>query len=213
MRASVVALLLALFVTLIPAGAVAQFAPDAPRLVSPQASGGFGVHLVTVPTEPGTDRAVVFTWAPRALPTGLRVRGGAGNGVGEEAAVAIGLDLQAPIYRSQGALPFLLDWQGGIGLSHGEYGLVSLPMGLSGGVSWQSGSVWAAPYATAGLVADLRSGRNAPEEEFRMRGTADIGIDVSFDADRNLVLRAAHAVAGRRTSSVGLAFYLGRLQR
>lgn len=206
-------LLLGLLSWLVPTGVAAQFAPDAPRLVSPHASGGVGVHLVSVPTEPGSDRAVVFTWAAKFLPQGVRIRGGAGNGVGDEAAVALGFDVQAPILRGKGRVPFDLDWQGGIGISRGQFGLVSLPMGVSGGVAWQSGAIWAAPYVTAGLVADLRTGQDAPAEEFRMRGTADIGLDVSFDAERNLVLRAAHGITGRRQSSVGLAFYLGRPQR
>lgn len=207
-----VVLLAVLLAAAAAAPATAQLAPDAPRLISPQGSGGVGVHLLSVPTEPGTDRAVLLTWALRTLPDGVRLRAATGNGIGNRSAIALGLDAQAPILRAQ-SLPLEVTWQGGIGVSTGRYTLVSLPMGITTGLAWQSGAVVLAPFATGGLVADLRRGRDAPSEEFRMRGNAELGFDLSFDRERSVVLRAAHVLAGRRSSSLGLAFNLGPLSR
>lgn len=203
---------LTLLLAAVTAPAEAQIAADAPRLISPHGSGGVGVHLLSVPTEPGTDRAVLLTWALRALPDGVRLRAATGNGIGNRSALALGLDVQAPILRAA-ALPLDVTWQGGIGVSDGTYTLVSLPMGITTGLAWQSGTVLLAPFATGGLVADLRRGRDAPDEEFRMRGNAELGLDLSFDRERSVVLRAAHVLAGRRSSSLGLAFNLGRFTR
>lgn len=205
--ASVASLLLAL----VPAAAGAQLAADSPRLISPHGSGGLGVHWVSPAALPGDEGALLGTWAMPGLPTGMRLRGGVGRGVAGTNAAFGGIDLQAPLLRGPSLRSFALDWQTGIGVSAGEYALVTVPLGLSGGVSWTSGDVWLAPYLTAGLAADLRFGDGAPDREFEVSSSLDIGLDASFDINRRFVLRAAASLGDRQAVSVGLAFGLGRL--
>ncbi len=196
-----------------PATAVAQIAPDSPRLVSPRGSGGLGVHFVRAETYPGDDGALLGTWALPFLPEGMRFRGGAGTGAGRTNAILGGIDYQRPLLRRTPTGKFDLDWQGGVGVSIGEYALVTLPVGLTGGVSWTSGAVWLAPYVTAGLAADLRLGDQAPDREFEVSPSLDVGVDVAFDIDRRVVLRAAAALGDRQALSIGFALGLGKLTR
>ena len=193
-----------------PSEAQAQIAAETPRLVSPHGSGGLGVHWLRAETLPGDDEAVLVTWALPGLPEGVRLRGGFGTGAGEQHAGFGGIDVQAPLMRGPSDVPFDLDWQGGVGVSGGEYVLVTVPVGLSGSVSWTSGSIWFAPYLTAGLAADLRLGEEAPEDEFDVAPALDVGVDVSFDSGRHVILRAAAAVGDRQALSVGLALGGGR---
>lgn len=196
-----------------PTLAAAQIAPDSPRLVSPHGSGGLGAHWVRAETLPRDDAALLVTWAVPGLPDGMRLRGGAGQGAGGADAVFGGIDFQRPLLRGTTPRPFDLDWQGGIGMSVGDYTLVTLPVGLTGGVSWTSGTVWMSPYVTAGLAADMRLGDLAPEREFEVNTSLDVGLDLAFDLERKIVFRAAAALGDRQAVSLGLAFGVGKLVR
>jgi len=188
----------------------AQLAPETPRLMSPHVASGLGVHWLRAGTLPGDGEAVLVTWAMPGFPTGLRVRGGAGEGAGGTTAGFGGLDVQAPLLRGEGGTPFDLDWQGGVGVSVGEYVLVTLPVGVSGGVSWTSGAVWLGPYVAAGVAADLRLGEGAPSEEFRIHPSLDVGFDLSFDPSRAVVLRASASLGDRQALALGGVFGVGR---
>lgn len=198
---------------LAPADLTAQIAPDSPRLISPRGSGGLGLHLVRAETIPGDDGVLVGTWALPFLPDGMRFRGGAGKGAGQTSAILGGIDFQRPLMRRTLTGRFDLDWQGGLGVSFGEYALVTVPVGLTGGVSWTSGAVWLAPYVTAGIAADLRLGGQAPDREFEVNPALDVGVDLAFDIERRVVVRAAAALGDRQALSIGLAFGLGKLVR
>lgn len=194
----------------LPTGAVAQIAPDTPRLISPHLTAGLGVHWLQAGTLPGDGDGVLVTWSMPGLPDGLRLRGGAGTGAGGTTAGFGGVDVQSALLRGDGDAAFDLDWQGGFGVSVGEYALVTLPVGISGGIAWASGSVWLAPYVTAGLAADLRLGDEAPDEEFEVYPSLDLGMDVALDASRRVVLRAAASLGDRQALSLGLTFGAGR---
>lgn len=198
---------------LTPWSVAAQIASDAPRLISPHGSSGLGVHWVRADGLPGADAAIVATWALPALPTGMRLRAGMGQGVATRNAFMAGIDLQTPLVRAGSGRAFDLDWQSGFGVSIGEYTLLTLPVGLTGGVSWTSGSVWLAPYVSAGVAADFALGGGAPATEFEARPTLELGLDVSLDQERRFVLRVATALVERRATSFGLAYGLGRLTR
>lgn len=198
---------------MVPAAVGAQLAPDTPRLLSPHGSGGLGIHLLRPETLAGDGDALLATWAMPGLPDGLRFRGGAGRGALGTTAVFGGVDFQSPLLRATRDLPFDLDWQTGAGVSVGDYILLTVPVGLTGGVSWTSGAVWFAPYLTAGIAADLRIGDTAPDREFDVSPSLDIGLDLSLDIERRFVLRTAASLGDRQAVSLGLAFGLGRLAR
>lgn len=196
-----------------PAVATAQLPPDAPRLISPHGSGGASVHWVRSENFPGAQGALLATWAMPAMPRGMRLRAGAGQGAGGESAFFGGVDYQVPLLRRATGRGLELDWQTGLGLSAGDYSLLSLPVGLSAGVSLSSGPVWVAPFVTGGVAADLRMGDAAPEKEFLVEPTLEAGIDLAFDAERRVLLRAATGLLDRRAVSLGFAVGVGRLVR
>lgn len=184
--------------------ASAQLAPDTPRLVSPNGPGGLGVYWLRAATLPEDGDGILVTWAPAALPDGVRLRAGGGTGANGDMAGFGGIDAQTPLIRDATTLPVDLDWYTGIGFAAGSYLLVTVPAGISGSVSWSSGSIWMAPYVSAGLAADLRIGESAPGEEFEVHPAVDIGFDLSLDAARSFVLRAAASLGDRQTLAAGI---------
>jgi hypothetical protein len=188
---------------LLPGAIAAQIAPDTPRMMSPNGPGGFGVAYVRAGVLPGDEEAVLVTWT---LPgsSSLRVRGGLGYGNETEEAGFVGFDLQAPIAR-RGQIPFDLDWQGGAGVGFGGHLLVTVPVGITAGRSWSSGSVWMAPYASVGIAADLHLGDEFEGEQFQVHPALDVGLDLALDQARHTVVRVAASLGDRQALSVGLA--------
>jgi len=185
----------------------AQLAWDTPRMIGPESPGGFGVYVMQPDALPGDKRAAFATWALPGMGGSVILRGGVGEGVAEEEAAFGGLDLRAPIARHTDSQPFDIEWTAGAGFGVGEYILVSVPVAISVGRSWSSGSVWFAPYLSLGATADYRHGDSdlRPDEEFEVQPTAGVGIDLSFDPGRRFVVRAATALGDRQALAVGLA--------
>jgi hypothetical protein len=175
-------------------------------LVGPETPGGLGLYWMRAEVLPGDHNAVFGSLSLPGSDGAISVRGGIGTGVDEENAYFAGLDLRAPIARHSATQPLDLEWSGGAGASYGEYLLVSVPVAVSAGRSWASGSVWFAPYVSAGATLDYRYGDSdsVPEEEYEIQATAGLGVDVAFDAARRFVFRAAAAVGERQAVAVGL---------
>ncbi|MBM4185165.1 MAG: hypothetical protein FJ207_13275 [Gemmatimonadetes bacterium] len=184
----------------------AQIAWDTPRLVGPESPSGVGCHWMRAETLPGDHNAVFGSFSLPGTGGAVTAHGGIGTGVAEENAVFGGVDLRAPIARHSATQPLDLEWSGGAGLSVGEYQLASVPVAVSAGRSWASGSVWFAPYVSVGATFDYRRGDSdlVPDEEFEIQATAGIGVDMAFDAARRFVLRAAAALGERQAVAVGM---------
>ena len=194
----------------VPMFAAAQLAPDTPRLVSPHGPAGLGVYWLRGETLPGDGDALLVTWAPAALPAGVRLRGGGGTGADGDVAGFGGIDVQTPLARRSAGMPADLEWYTGIGVARGGYTLATIPLGVSAGTAWSSGSVWMAPYVSAGIAADLRLGDSAPEDEFIVQPALDIGLDLALDRNRSFVLRTAASLGDRQTIAVGIVVGGGR---
>jgi hypothetical protein len=186
--------------------AAAQIAWDTPRLVGPESPSGIGVYWMRAETLPGDRNAVFGSWSLPGTRGAISVRAGIGTGVAEENAAFGGVDLRAPIARHSATQPLDLEWSGGAGVGVGEYLLASVPVAVSAGRSWASGSVWFAPYVSVGATFDYRYGDSdfVPDEEFEIQATAGVGVDVAFDAARRLVFRAATALGERQAIAVGV---------
>ena len=164
---------------LTPSGAAAQILWDAPRMIGPESPGGVGFYWLRAESLPMDGDAVYATLPVPGTGGDVTLRGGLGEGATDELA--------------------------GVGGSYGEYLVVSVPVGLSAGRSWSSGSVWFAPYVGLGAVLDYRRGEEAPDDEFAVDANAEVGLDLAFDAGRRFVLRAAASLGDRQAVSVGLA--------
>jgi hypothetical protein len=211
MRACTLLVLLAGLAVVSPASpAAAQIVWDAPRMIGPESPSGLGVYWMRAGALPNDGDVVMGSWSLPAFGGAVAVRGGGGRGAGGETAGFGGIDLHAPLTRHTASQPLDLEWTGGVGFSVGQSLLISVPMGISAGRSWSSGSVWFAPYVSLGVALDFRAGDEAPDREFEVQGSADIGVDLAFDPARRFVVRAAAALADRQAVSVGFVIGGGR---
>ena len=196
-----------------PSGAVAQIAWDTPRMIGPETPSGLGFYWVRGETLPGDDDAIAASFGLPGTGGSVILRGGVGYGVNEEESAFGGVDLRAPIARHSDTQPLDIEWTGGAGLGVGEYWLFTVPIAISAGRSWSSGSVWFAPYVSLGVAFDYRwepdSGDDAseffPDEEFEIGSSAGVGADIAFDRARRFVIRAAAALGDRQAVAVGLS--------
>lgn len=192
------------------APASAQITWETPRLLGSDPPRGLGLYYAEFGALPGDDRAVVVTWTG-GLPDGLRLRGGVGEGAGsdDEAdldvnAVFGGIDVWHTLTRGPESAPLEVVWTTGFGVGVGDWTLVSVPVGLTTGTTWSSGSVWLNPYLHAGVVMDLRVGEEAPDEEFEVGVATDLGVNVAFDPGRRVVISASAGLGDRQAVAVGL---------
>jgi hypothetical protein len=192
-----------------PETAGAQIVWDTPRLIGPDSPSGLGVYWMRAGARPGDEDAFFGTWSLPGFDGAVVLRGGAGEGVGGETAAFGGVDVHAPIARARPGQPLDLEWNAGAGFGVGQYLLVSVPMGVSAGHSWTSGSVWLAPYVFAGAALEFRTGDEAPDEEFKVEATGGLGVDLSFDPSRRFVLRASAALGERQAVAVGFVVRAG----
>ena len=122
--------------------------------------------------------------------------------------------MRAPVARHTAEQPLDIEWHAGIGAGAGpqddQYLLVTLPMGISAGRSWTSGSIWLAPYVSLGVALDLNIGDDAPDEEFTVTPAADIGFDLALDPARRFIIRVATSLGDRQALVVGLNLGGGR---
>jgi len=174
-------------------------------MIGPESPGGLGIHWLRAESLPGDGDAFFATWALPGTDRSVSLRGGVGEGRNDELAGFGGIDLRAVLARHDDAQPLDIGWNAGIGASYGEYLVVSAPVGISAGRSWSSGSVWFAPYLGLGAVLDYRRGEEAPDEEFALEPSAEVGVDLSFDRARRFVIRAAASLGDRQAVSVGVA--------
>lgn len=188
----------------------AQIAWETPRMLGPASPEGFGVHWLNAGTLPGDGSAVLVTWDFPGLPRAVGLRGGAGQGADGGASAFGGIDVRTELTRHGPGQPLDVSWTVGIGLGVGDYGVFTVPVGLSAGRSWTSGSVWLAPWAGVGVALDLRVGGNAPREEFAVQPSAELGVDLSLDRGQRFVLRAAAALGDRQAVAVGALVRTGR---
>lgn len=183
----------------------AQILWDTPRMIGPESPGGLGLHWMRAGALPGDGDAVFATLSLPGTGRSITLRGGTGEGATGEIAGFGGIDVRSSVARHTETQPLDVEWNAGAGVSIGDYQVISVPIGLSVGRSWSSGSVWLAPYVGASVSFDYRRGEGAPDEEFAVEPSAEVGIDLAFDAARRFVLRAATSLGDRQAVVVGLA--------
>lgn len=188
-----------------PGTADGQILWDAPRMIGPESPSGVGFYWLRAEALPADGDAVFATLPVPGTDGGVTLRGGIGEGATDELAGFGGVDVRALIARHDESQPLDIGWNAGVGASYGEYLVVSVPVGLSAGRSWASGSVWFAPWVGLGAVLDYRRGDAAPEEEFALEPNAEVGLDLALDRSRRFVLRAAASLGDRQAVAVGLS--------
>jgi hypothetical protein len=208
------AMLLLAATAALPTAAQAQIAWETPRMLGPNSPGGLAVHWLQAETLPGDGEAIMATWQFPGLPEGVFLRGGAGTGASDESAVFGGIDVRSQIASSSEGRPLDLAWIAGAGVGVGNYLLFTVPVGLTAGHTWASGSVWFSPYLGVGLAMDYRweldDDSDIPDDEFDVYPTADIGVDLALDPGRRFVIRAGASLGDRQAIALGVAIQGGR---
>lgn len=207
-RTGAVLIAATLLALLPPAPARAQIAWDTPRMIGPESPAGFGVYFIrSAALGPEVDAGMITFGLP-GTGGAVSVRGGAAQDLDDDFTVFGGIDLRAPIATHTDDQPLDLAWVAGIGAgaptNSERVGTISLPMSISAGRSWSSGSVWLSPYVSLGVAFDLHVGAEAPEDEFEWSPAADLGLDLALDAARRFVVRVGASIGARHAVAVGL---------
>ncbi len=196
-----------------PSHASAQIAWDTPRMLGPNTEGGLSVHWLQAETLPGDGEGLMVVWQPPGLPDNVFLRGGAGTGAGDSSAGFGGIDVRSRIATARPGQPLDIAWIAGAGVGVGEYMLITVPVGLTAGRTWASGSVWFSPYVGVGVAMDYRATLDdedaVPDEEFDVYPTADIGLDLALDPGRRFILRAAASLGDRQATALGITIRTG----
>lgn len=200
---------LAVVAALAPTFGTAQVPWETPRLIGPESPTSFSLLWTRFGTLPGDGEGVVAVWGTPGLPAGVTLRFGGAEGAGDRNAYFGGVDVRSPLVRHRPEQPFDLSWTAGAGLGAGNYALLTVPVGVTAGRSWAWGSVWLAPYLSAGVSLDLALGDDAPGEAFDISATMDVGLDLALDRARRLILRVATALGDRHALALGVAFAAG----
>lgn len=153
---------------------LAQVGWESPMLASPRGQVGIGVFLI----EPaGGDLGAMATW--RRSPTGFGLRGGLAEDAFDQLAVFAGLDWRGGLVRQSAEFPLDVSWLVGAGGSFGEYGLISVPAGVTLGRTFSGEGLTFTPYLTPRLVLDLFLG-DFPGDDTELDVVADLGLDLHF---------------------------------
>lgn len=187
----------------------AQVPWETPRLVGPESPQGLGVLWVRFGTLPDDGDGLMAVWQAAGLPEGVSLRAGGAEGAGGRTAVFAGVDVRSPLAWHDEGQPLDLAWTAGVGMGAGDYALLTVPVGIAAGRSWSSGAVWLSPYVVLGLAMDLALGSDAPDDEFEVSPSVDLGLDLALDRDRSLVLRVATALGDRHALAVGISVGAG----
>ena len=185
----------------------AQVLPDSPRLTGVLEEPSFGAYFFQPSALRGDGRGGLVTWAPAALPASARLRFGAVEQDDADGGVSGfgGIDVRIPL-RPDEPSRVQLAWTTGIGGSYGEWGVLSLPIGVVAGAVWSEGAVTLAPWVGLGAGFDFQFGDEAPGNDFEVRPAADVGLDLAFDRDRSVLLRVGLSLGDRSALAAGLAF-------
>jgi len=189
----------------VPAAASAQVSWDSPYPMGPGLTDGMSVQLVD--PWPGSNVGAMVTWRRSRVPGGLGFRVGVADGFAGDLAGFGGIQASGMLMHSDEQFPLDLSWATGAGLSVGRFALVSFPLGLYAGRSFQGEQVRFIPFIGPRLDLDAYMGSNRPErrgnDQLDLAFSADLGGDIVFD---RLGVRFAASVGDHDALSIGLVF-------
>ncbi len=193
---------------LLPAGIGAQVTWDAPFHMGPALTDGLGLHVVDF--EMGADDGVggMVSWRRASIPGGVGLRMGLAEGIDGDLAGFGGVDVSGLMVSATDEFPLDVIWAAGAGAGIGDYALISFPMGLFIGRSFEGEGVRFVPYFGPKLALDAHLGRDAPapadEDELELSFSMELGTDLVFGDD--LAIRFGASLVEREALSIGAVF-------
>ena len=191
-------------VFLVAGVARAQVPWETPQLTAPHAPRGVSLLATSYAAAPGDGWGVIVAVRTGAAPSGIGFRIAGGRGRGGENAIGGGIEAARWIVRSSPAFPLDIIALTGIGGSYGHSTQIALPIGMSAGRSLGDDVFWFNPYVSTRAVIEGRLGGSAPEDELDLQIATEIGANLSFDRDRNFVMRLAAAMGDRSALTIGV---------
>lgn len=192
----VVGLVFALGV-LVAAEGQAQVAWDSPLLTPPQPTRGVGIFVVDAAYG---DVGVLATWQGTG-PLGYRI------GVAEDwrgdVSLFGGVDVHGTLARASSEFPLDVSWVAGAGLSVADNLLVTLPLGLSVGHTFDADGVRFTPYLTPRVLLDAFFGNGS---DLDLRFATDLGIDIAFQPSWTIRFGATFGSRNRDGLAIGIVF-------
>ena len=179
------------------APARAQVAWDAPIMVSPGTTAGWGIYLVDA--EAGDGIGVLGTW--RQGRQGFRI--GLAEGRDDDLAGFGGVDVSGGLFDASDDFPMDAVWLVGAGLGLGDAVLLSFPLGLSFGRVVDVQDVRLNPYFAPRVVVDAWLGDDTPEDELDLQLALDVGLDISLSPSWSV--RFGGTLGDREAIAIGLS--------
>src|SRR5690606_6167266 len=159
--------------------AAAQVAWDSPMLLPPRPPAGFGIYLMEAA---GGDLGIMASWRGTS-PVGLRF--GIAEDFTDDIGVFGGVDFSGGITRASSDFPLDVDWLVGVGLSGGEFALLTVPFGVTLGRQLPAEGATFTPYGTPRLMVDACL--DCP-------GNDDLDLDFAIDLGVDVALRQGFAI-------------------
>jgi len=194
-----VSLLLGLL--LLPAApATAQIAWDAPWLVPPGPTRGFGLYLMDV-----NGGGLGFMGAWRSASSRYGLRAGLAEAPNDDLGGFGGIDFSGPVTRASYDFPLDVDWVFGAGVGVADWVRLSVPLGLNLGHTFRDEGATFTPYITPRVIFDaaFATGRR-DHSDADLEFAADIGLDLRLPRTGFLVRFGG--TLGRDAVAVGIVF-------
>ncbi len=194
--------ILAVLLGVTPVVGAAQIAWDAPTLIGPGSESGLGIFLLD--PHPGSDVAAMITWRESGAPGSVGFRGGIGEGVANELAIFLGVDVIGKVIDASDDFPLDGIWILGAGFSVGEFGLISVPAAFSFGRTFESDGVLFRPYAgpKVHLDAQIGDGEGRNDDDIELGFSLDLGTDVRFTDE--FAIQFGASIGDRESLAVGV---------
>ncbi|MGH7459659.1 MAG: hypothetical protein ACREMA_01360 [Longimicrobiales bacterium] len=176
-------------------GAAAQIVWDSPFLVPPRPSPGFGIYLADV-----GDVGGLVTWQPSPTSWGFRV--GIANTPRDNIGIFGGADVSGALTRSSANMPLDIDWLFGVGAGVADDVIVSVPVGLTLGHTFQGDGAQFTPYVSPRLIVDGIFGEE--DDELELAFAIDLGLDLRLQP--GLTIRVGGTLGDREAIAIGLVF-------
>lgn len=189
----------------LPVGASAQAAWDSPLLLPPRPQPGLGIFLADMS---GAGLGVLGTWRSSTYNYGLRFGLAEGSG-DEDLSVFGGVDYLGPINTATSDFPLDVDWVFGAGMGIGDGVILSVPLGLTLGFSFQGEDARFIPYFTPRVVMDALFGRDDRDSDLDLGLAVDLGLDLRFMRGGPLAgrsIRFGATLGDRDALAVGIVF-------
>ena len=183
----------------------AQVAYDAPLLVAPGTTSGFGVFLTD--PHPGDLLAVMVMYRPQAAPGGIGWRVGVTEEQRDRVALFGGIDLSGPLRSADAEFPLDMIWVSGVGASYlDDVFIVSFPLAVMAGRVIESENAEFTPYIGPRLALDGRFGDNAglSGDDVAIEVAVDFGVDLAFA--QSWLVRFGASVGDRDALAIGVVF-------